>query len=187
MKTAGRFLWQWALSSVVLIGSSRTSQVWYHRDTDLHILNMLFSASEICPPKPWVQESWIHRRKERVKTRQQKKKLQQTIRIYFFLPVNLRKMWYYFDTKNPAHGENLLSVRLALPWVIQPRRALPQPAHATARIYYISERMRVVSATTQLCSHCWLLLCSKIFPTCKIIKLHIFNARLQYHHFLTRY
>lgn len=102
MKTAGRFLWQWALSLVVLIGSSWTSQVRYHRDTDLRILNMLFSASEICPPKPWVQESWIHRRKERVKTRQQKKKLQQTIRIYFFLPVNLRKMWYYFDTKKPC-------------------------------------------------------------------------------------
>lgn len=31
-----------------------------------------------------------------------KKKLQQTIRIYFFLPVNLRKMWYYFDTKKPC-------------------------------------------------------------------------------------
>lgn len=28
-----------------------------------------------------------------------KKKLQQTIKFYFFLPVNLRKMWYYFDTK----------------------------------------------------------------------------------------
>lgn len=98
MKTAGRFLWQWALSLVVLTGSSWTSQIWYHRDTDLHILNMLFSASKLCPPKPWVQESWIHRRKERVNIRQQKK-LQQTIRIYFFLPVNLRKMWYYFDTK----------------------------------------------------------------------------------------
>lgn len=32
----------------------------------------------------------------------QQKKLQPTIKFYFFLPVNLGKMWYYFDTKKPC-------------------------------------------------------------------------------------
>lgn len=99
MKTADRFLWQWAPSLVNW--ELLDFKVWYHRDTDLLILNMLvLSLQGLSSP---ILYAWIlDPQKERGGKPTPTKKLQQTIKFYFFLSVNLWKIWYYFDTKKPC-------------------------------------------------------------------------------------